>query len=381
MEVPVVKVKRIGILTGGGDCPGLNGVIRGVTMRAMDHDWEVIGFRDGWRGVISNVAMRKPLGIPEVEDILWQGGTILGSSRTNPYEVDKKTKEWQRTDDVSRVMATLKKRQIDALVAIGGDDTLSVAAKLFEEEKVKTVGVPKTMDNDVSETDYTFGYDTAVTIAVEALERLRDTARSHSRCIVFEVMGRHAGWVALATGIAGAADYILIPEIPKIPGNASKAKANKARQAELDRMIGQIEYLQKRGQKYALVVISEGFILPEPEEAVEAGPRKVDAFGHELLKQRGVGEQVASFIEDRTGIETRAVAIGHIQRGGAPTTFDRILSTRLGVQAADMVKERQWGKMAALRGDRIVTADIRKAVAKSKTVPDDWYELAEVFWK
>jgi 6-phosphofructokinase 1 len=255
-----------------------------------------------------------------------------------------------------------------------------VAAKLFEDEKVPTVGVPKTMDNDVSETDYTFGYDTSVTIAVEALERLRDTARSHSRCIVFEVMGRHAGWVALATGIAGAADYILIPEIPKIPKGASKTAANKARQAELDRMITHIEHLRKRHQKYALVVVSEGFLLPEPEGAGE-GPARVDAFGHELLKQRGVGEQIAAFIEDRTGIETRAVAIGHIQRGGPPTTFDRILSTRLGVKAADMVHEGQWGKMAALRGDRIVAADIRKAVAKSKTVPDEWYELARVFWK
>ena len=350
-------------------------------MRAIDYGWEVIGFRDGWRGVISDTAMRRPLGIAQVEDILWQGGTILGSSRTNPYKLDKKAEKWCRTPDVHKVLATLKKRQIDALVAVGGDDTLSVAAKLFEDEKVKTVGVPKTMDNDVFETDYTFGYDTAVTIAVEALERLRDTSRSHGRCIVFEVMGRHAGWVALATGIAGAADYILIPEIPKIPKNASKTTANKARQAELDRMIEQIKVLQKRGQKYALVVVSEGFILPEPEEAAEGGLQKVDAFGHEILKERAVGEQVASFIEDRTGIETRAVAIGHIQRGGPPTTFDRILSTRLGVQAADMVKEGQWGKMAALRGDRIVAADIRKAVAKSKTVPDDWYELAEVFWK
>jgi phosphofructokinase-like protein len=375
-----MAVKRVGILTGGGDCPGLNGVIRGVTMRAIDYGWEVIGFLDGWRGVINNMAMRKPLGIPEVEDILWQGGTILGSSRTNPYKLDKATKQWHRTDDVDRVLATLKKRQIDALVAVGGDDTLSVAAKLFEEEKVKTVGVPKTMDNDVSETDYTFGYDTAVTIAVEALERLRDTARSHHRCIVFEVMGRHAGWVALATGIAGAADYVLIPEVPKIPKGASRERANKARQAELEAMVGHINRLRRRGQQYALIVVSEGFQLPEEETEGEGGV-KVDAFGHALLKERGVGEQVARFVEERTGIETRAVAIGHIQRGGAPTTFDRILSTRMGVKAADMVHEEQWGKMAALRGDRLVTADIRKAVAKSKTVPDEWYELATVFWK
>ncbi len=376
-----MAVKRIGILTGGGDCPGLNGVIRAVTMRAVDYGWEVIGFRDGWRGVINNSTMRKPLGIPDVEDILWQGGTILGSSRTNPYKVDKKTKEWTRTKDVDKVLGTLEKRQIDALVAIGGDDTLSVAAKLFEEENVKTIGVPKTMDNDISETDYTFGYDTAVTIAVDALERLRDTARSHSRCIVLEVMGRHAGWVALATGIAGAADYILIPEVPKVPAGASKAKANQARQAELERMIEYIMRLRKRGQKYALVVASEGFQLPEPEESAQQGPKKVDAFGHELLKERGVGEQIADFIGAKTGMETRSVAIGHIQRGGAPTTFDRILSTRLGVAAADMVNDGKWGSMAALRGNRIVPVDIRKAVAKSKTVPADWYELARVFWK
>jgi len=237
------------------------------------------------------------------------------------------------------------------------------------------------MDNDISETDYTFGYDTAVTIAVDALERLRDTARSHSRCIVLEVMGRHAGWVALATGIAGAADYILIPEVPKVPQKASKAKANQARQAELERMIEHITRLRKRGQKYALVVVSEGFQLPEPEESAQQETKQVDAFGHELLKERGVGEQIAGFIGARTGMETRSVAIGHIQRGGAPTTFDRILSTRLGVAAADMVNDGKWGSMAALRGNRIVPVDIRKAVAKSKTVSTDWYELARVFWK
>lgn len=341
--------KTIGLLTGGGDCPGLNPAIRGAVMRALDHGCTCVGFMEGWRGLVEGKT--RPLGLTDVQDIAKLGGTILKTSRTNPFK---------REGAVEKCLSNLKKFNIDALIAMGGEDTLGVATRLHTEHKVNVVGVPKTMDNDLSATDFTFGFDTSVGIAVDAAERLKDTGASHSRIMVLEVMGRHAGWVALYTGIASAADWILIPEEkPNFDGMAQHLKIAHARKG------------------VALVVASEGIEFTSEEEAKQ----EKDEFGHTLLKDRAVGETLAQEIEKRTGIETRASSIGHIQRGGSPSLFDRILGLRVGVMAADLVAKGEWGKMVALKGNDVVGVPLREATSKLKTVPKAWSDFARVFWK
>ena len=335
--------KRIGILTGGGDCPGLNPAIRGVVLKAESLGYECVGLQEGWKGMISGNA--KPLTRRDVEEIVSWGGTIIGTSRTNPYK---------KEGGVPKTLETFKKLKLDALIAMGGEDTLGVASKLYKEHKAPVVGVPKTMDNDLSATDYTFGFDTSVTLAMEAARALIDTGRSHRRIMVLEVMGRHAGWVALFTGIAAGADYICLPERPVDKADmAEKLKAAHAR------------------KKVALVVTSEAVDLGS------TGDEKLDEFGHMILKERGIGVQLQKIIEEATGIETRSAVIGHMQRGGPPTLFDRILGTRVGVKAAELADKGDFGKMVALRGDAVLGVSLAEATAKLKTVPPEWLALAD----
>jgi phosphofructokinase-like protein len=337
---------RIGVLTGGGDCPGLNAVIRAVARRAWDRGHDVVGVREGWRGMVDGIFQE--LGRREISGILPRGGTIIGTSRTNPYKLDS------GVDDVRQNF-----EQLDALVAIGGEDTLGVAARLYDEHRLPIVGVPKTIDNDLSGTDYTFGFDTAVWICTEAIDRLHTTAESHNRVMVVEVMGRHAGWIAVVSGIAGGADVILIPERP----------------VDIDEVVGDIRKRHARGKNFSIVVVSEGCELPGAEDQGE-----VDQFGHKLLAKRGVGETLGGQIEEQTGFETRVTVLGHTQRGGSPTPRDRVLATRFGLKAADLVEAGNFGRMAALRGDDIVDVSLHDATAELKTVPDDWYEVARAFF-
>jgi len=337
---------RFGVLTGGGDCPGLNAAIRAVVRRAGKFGSETLGFLDGWKGVRNGLV--RPLGLPEVNDILSRGGTILGSSRTNPFA---------QPEDASKVLDHLAEHRIDALVAIGGDDTLSAARELHRRGG-KVVGVPKTMDNDVAGTDWTFGFHSATDVAADALERLRDTAGSHHRAIVLEVMGRHAGWVALATGLAGGADATLVPEEPYDEA-ALLAHVRAA--------------VALRG--YALVVASEGIDLGARRGA--AGAK--DEFGHELLREREVGAELARRIQESTGIETRSAQIGHIQRGGAPELFDRILATRLGAFAVDLARAGRFGEVAVLRGPVVTGIPLDEAVGSTKVVTPDWLDLLHTF--
>jgi 6-phosphofructokinase 1 len=338
---------RIGVLTGGGDCPGLNAVIRAVARRSWSNGHEVIGVREGWRGMIEHLFA--PLGPSEISGILPRGGTIVGTTRTNPYKVDGGTEKVRAAFD----------GRLDALVAIGGEDTLGVAARVHDEFGLPVVGVPKTIDNDLSGTDYTFGFDTAVAICTEAIDRLHTTAESHNRVMVVEVMGRHAGWIAVHSGIAGGADVILIPEIP----------------VDLDEVEQEIRRRHGRGKNFSIVVVSEGCELPGAEDKGE-----VDQFGHKLLAKRGVGERLGEEIESRTGFETRVTVLGHIQRGGSPTARDRILATRFGLKAADLVETGEFGQMAALRGDDVVAVSLQEATAELKTVPREWYDVARTFF-
>jgi ATP-dependent phosphofructokinase / diphosphate-dependent phosphofructokinase len=347
-------VPRVGVLTGGGDCPGLNAVIRAVTRRCLTRGYEVVGVREGWRGLVDGRFME--LGPREISGILPRGGTILGTTRTNPFKSE---------DGVERVLANFESAGLTALVAIGGEDTLGVAARLHQEHGVPLVGVPKTIDNDLSATDYTFGFDTAVFIATEAIDRLHTTAESHNRVMVVEVMGRHTGWIAVMSGIAGGADVILIPEQPITVEDACE---------ELMRR-------HERGKDFSIVVVSEGYELTyasgeRRQVAGEAAAR--DQFGHARLG--GVGDALAHEIEERTGFETRVTVLGHVQRGGSPTPRDRVLATRYGLKAADLVHEGQWGMMAALNGDDIVAVPLVDAVAELKTVPSRWYEVARAFF-
>jgi ATP-dependent phosphofructokinase / diphosphate-dependent phosphofructokinase len=337
---------RIGVLTGGGDCPGLNAVIRAVARRSWARGHEVIGVREGWRGMIEQSF--DPLGGGEISGILPRGGTIIGTSRTNPYKVD---------GGVDAVKAAFE--QLDALVAIGGEDTLGVASKLHDEFGAKVVGVPKTIDNDLSGTDYTFGFDTAVAICTEAIDRLHTTAESHNRVMVVEVMGRHAGWIAVHSGIAGGADVILIPERP----------------VDFDDVATELKRRHEGGKKFSIVVISEGCELPGADDKGE-----VDQFGHKLLAKRGVGERLGEEIESRVGFETRVTVLGHVQRGGSPTARDRILATRFGLKAADLIEEGAFGQMAALRGDDVIGVSLQEATAELKTVPPEWYDVARAFF-
>lgn len=350
---------RIGVLTGGGDCPGLNAVIRAVVRKGIGvYGYEFLGFRDGWRGPLEQLTM--DLGVPEVRGILPRGGTILGSSRTNPFSVDGGSE---------RVRQNLHELGVDALVVIGGEDTLGVATRLSE-LGVNVVGVPKTIDNDLGATDYTFGFDTAVNIATEAIDRLHTTAESHHRALIVEVMGRNAGWIALHSGLAGGANVILIPEIP----------------FSIERVCA---YVESRFQsRYApILVVAEGALPEQAESAGQAGaagrgglPRAggVDAFGHARLG--GIGEWLAGQIEARTGKEARTTVLGHIQRGGTPSAFDRVLATRFGLAAIDAVHDGDFGTMVALRATDIVRVQLAAATSELKTVPAKLYAEAEVFF-
>lgn len=336
--------KRIAILTGGGDCPGLNPAIRGVVLKAAKLGYECVGIQEGWKGMIA--ADAKPLTPDDVREIVGKGGTILGTSRTNPFK---------KEGGVPAVLETFKKLNLHALVAMGGEDTLGVAAKLFKQHKANVVGVPKTMDNDLNATDFTFGFDSAATLSMEAAERLVDTGRSHRRIMVLEVMGRHAGWVALYTAIGAGADYLCLPERPvDVKDMCAKLKAAHAK------------------KKVALVVASEAVDIPG-----EKKEEQLDEFGHMILKDRGVAERLTKIIEAETKIETRSAVIGHMQRGGGPTLFDRILGTRVGVMAADLVHAGKFGQMVALKGDAVVPVSLEAATAELKVVTKEWLKFSD----
>ncbi|MDE3180630.1 MAG: ATP-dependent 6-phosphofructokinase [Acidobacteriota bacterium] len=339
----------IGILTGGGDCPGLNPVIRAVVRRAEMLDYKILGIKNGWLGLVKGIT--EPLSIMSVSGILPRGGTILGTSRTNPLK---------NPDDKKLVVANLKKFKIDYLIAVGGEDTLGVARKLAS-EGLKVVGVPKTIDNDIEGTDQTFGFDTAVSIVTEAIDRLHTTAESHQRVMVVEVMGRHTGWIAIAGGLAGGADCILIPERPMT--TAQICEILKKRHA--------------RGRLFSIVVVAEGFNLAGDSDVITKD-QQVDQFGH--VRLGGIGEVVAREIERMTGYETRVTVLGHVQRGGSPTAYDRVLGTRYGVKAVDLIHEGKLGAMVCLKGNRITSIPIKNAMTKLKYVDSDLIETAEIFY-
>jgi ATP-dependent phosphofructokinase / diphosphate-dependent phosphofructokinase len=340
---------RIGVLTGGGDCPGLNAVIRAIVRKGAGvYGHEFVGYRDGWRGPLEGDS--RPLGVPEVRGILPRGGTILGSSRTNPFADE---------GGPDRLARNLEAAGIDGLIAIGGEDTLGAASRLHSERGIPIVGVPKTIDNDLGATDYTFGFDTAVNIAMEAIDRLHTTADSHHRVLIVEVMGRHAGWIAFHAGLAGGANAILIPEQP----------------FDVEKVC---ELVGRRfaSQFAPILVVAEGAAplggMPERDEA------PTDAFGH--VRLGGIGHWLEGEIERRTGKEARATVLGHVQRGGTPTAFDRVLATRFGLHAIDAAHAGRWGTMAALRGTAIELVSLTEATAELKTVPRELYEEAEVFF-
>ncbi len=334
---------RIGILTGGGDCPGLNAVIRAVARSSFSRGHEMVAVREGWRGLVDGLT--EPLGPRDISGILPRGGTILGTTRTNPYKVD---------GGVDRVLENFAAAGLDALVAIGGEDTLGVAAKLHAEFAFPVVGVPKTIDNDLSGTDYTFGFDTALSVATEAIDRLHTTAESHNRVMVVEVMGRHVGWIAVMSGIAGGADVILVPEEPETVELACERLVQR----------------HASGKSFSIVVVSEGYELSYANgesRMVAAEAPATDQFGH--VRLGGVGHELAREIEERTNFETRVTVLGHVQRGGTPTAHDRVLATRFGLKAATLVHERVFGRMAALQGDEIVDIPLEEATRELKRVP------------
>jgi phosphofructokinase-like protein len=341
---------RIGVLTGGGDCPGLNAAIRAIVRKGVDvYGHAIVGFRDGWRGPLENI--HQELTIDSTRGILPLGGTILRSSRTNPFKQD---------DGPARIRENLASLHLDGLIAIGGEDTLGAATRLYAEHDLPVVGVPKTIDNDLGATDTTFGFDTAVHVATEAIDRLHTTAESHNRVMVVEVMGRHAGWIALYSGLAGGADVILIPERP----------------FDIDEVCRLIRRRHSRGRYFSIVVAAEGATPKEGTMEVLGGTE--DEFGHARLG--GIGWRLEREIEDRTGFETRATVLGHTQRGGSPTAFDRVLATRLGIAAVDAAHESRWGTMPAVHGPRIELVPLGDAVATLRTVPVEEYEVAETFF-
>jgi 6-phosphofructokinase 1 len=345
-----VAIRRIGILTGGGDCPGLNAVIRAVVRKGVGHHGlEVLGIREGWLGLMTGNLT--PLGLDDISGILPKGGTILRTSRTNPFKTE---------DGPRRVLENLTTHRIDALIPVGGEDTLGVALK-FAEQGVRLVGIPKTIDNDLDCTDYTFGFDTAVTTATDAIDRLHTTAESHHRVMVVEVMGRHAGWIATVAGIAGGADCILVPEVP----------------FDIEEVCELVQKRKARGKDFSIVVVAEG-AKPKGSGVQVTSTDKVDAFGH--VRLGGIGTVVSEEIERRTGIETRVTILGHVQRGGSPTPFDRVLATRFGIKAVDMVVAGDFGKMVALQGNRIVAVPLADAVKRLKTLDMGLYDIAKVFF-
>lgn len=337
---------RVGMLTGGGDCPGLNAVIRAAVRKGIFHyKDEFVGFLEGWRGVVEN--QTRPLNAESVSGILHLGGTILRTSRTNPRKME---------GGIDKCLATIKANNLDALITIGGDDTQGVANALIE-KGVKIVGVPKTIDNDLSGTDACFGFDTAVSIATEAIDRLHSTAEAHNRVIVCEVMGRDAGWIAITSGIAGGADAIGVPEKP----------------LDIDHICKVLKYRHDHGKKFSIVVVAEGTKLPDGGKAIQG--TKLDAFGHERLS--GIGQVVAELIEQKTGYETRSVNLGHTQRGGTPTAYDRMLATRYGTSAIDLVHQGNFGRLVVLRGTEITSIPLKDAIAKTRTIGDDLIALAD----
>ncbi|HEX5763542.1 MAG TPA: 6-phosphofructokinase [Solirubrobacterales bacterium] len=340
---------RIGVLTGGGDCPGLNAVIRAIVRKGVEQcGHEFVGYRDGWHGPLESDSA--PLGVPEVRGILPRGGTILGSSRTNPFKQE---------GGPEQLVRNLEAGGVDALIAIGGEDTLGAASRLHSDHGVNVVGVPKTIDNDLGATDYTFGFDTAVNIAMEAIDRLHTTAGSHHRVLIAEVMGRHAGWIAFHAGLAGGANVILIPE----------------QQFDVEKVC---QFVGRRfeSQFAPIVVVAEG---AQPVGGIpEAQDDRLDEFGH--VRLGGIADWLEGEIERRTGKEARATVLGHVQRGGTPTAFDRVLATRFGLHAIDAVEAGEWGKMTALRGTDIHLVDLKEATAELKTVPPELFREAEVFF-
>ena len=348
----MAEVRKVGMLTGGGDAPGLNGVIRAVTMKCIeDYGYEIVGIKRGWKGLLSpEDDSLVDLGVEDVRYILQEGGTILGSSRTNPYKNE---------GDAEKVVENMKEFGIDALVAVGGDDTLGVAKQLHDDFDMQIIGCPKTIDNDLSATDTTFGYDTAVSIATDAIDKLRTTAKSHERIVVVEVMGRHAGWITWGAGVASAANVTIIPEV----------------EPDMDAIADLFKQRAENGERWGLVAVSEGVVLSE-DYITQSAER--DEFGHVQLG--GIGETLAGEIEERTGIETRHVVLGHLQRGGTPTAYDRILSTRYGLKAAEAIENGEWGQMVALRGDEIVTVSLSEATEETKTVSDKLYDDARTFF-
>ena len=344
----MTTVQEVGVLTGGGDCPGLNPVIRAVTRRALQAHLSVIGIRNGWKGLLENQTMT--LDVKSIAGILPRGGTILGTSRTNPFK---------RPEDRAKLLATIQQLQLDAIIAIGGEDTLGVATKLAK-EGVRVVGIPKTIDNDLSMTDYTFGFDTAVNIAMEAIDRLHTTAESHHRIMVAEVMGRHAGWIATCAGIAGGADIILIPEEP----------------IDLDAVCALLKQRHARGKEYGIVVVAEGAQLANATSSAAVDPH--DEFGH--VRLGGIGHALGALIEAQTGFETRVTVLGHLQRGGSPTAFDRILGTRFGVKAVELVLAGRFGTMVSLQGNKIVDVSLEEGTGQLKTVDRELYDVAKIFF-
>lgn len=339
---------RIGILTGGGDCPGLNPVIRAVVRKAHNFNITVVGIKNGWKGLIDNDS--KALTLHEIAGILPRGGTILGTSRTNPYK---------KEGGVENAKKNFKAMGLDALIAVGGEDTLGVAYKLTK-EGLNIIGVPKTIDNDLYSTDYTFGFDTAVNIAMECIDRLHTTAESHHRIIVVEVMGRHAGWIATEAGIAGGADIILIPEYP----------------IDIDEVVRILKKRHSRGKTFSIVVVAEGAVFKKDNMVLQ--DQSLDEFGH--VKLGGIGDQLGKEIEKMTGYETRVSVLGHIQRGGSPTAFDRVLGTRFGVKAVELVMAKKFGYMVSLQGTKIIEVPLENAVSALKTVDPDLYEIGKVFF-
>ncbi len=339
---------RIGVLTGGGDCPGLNAVIRGLLYKAVkQYGYEVVGFKYGWKGAVKNITTE--LTLENTADIVREGGTVLKSSRTNPYKME---------GGPEAVVETMKANKLDALVAIGGEDTCGVASKLFKDKGINVIGVPKTIDNDLSGTDVTFGFDTCVNIATEMIDNLHTTACSHERVLVCEVMGRHAGWIASFSGIAGNADYILVPE----------------QEVNIEEMCKTVKAAYD-SQSYAIVVTAEGARLGGEDITKDT---ELDAFGH--VKLGGIGERIAKAIEEHTGIETRSTTLGHTQRGGRPSAFDRVLGTRLGWKAADMIHDKDWGKLAAIVGNVTKAIPLEVAVGSLKTLDLSIHEDSKVFF-
>ncbi len=348
-------MKKIGILTGGGDCPGLNAAIRAVVRKGIkDYNYKVYGILEGWKGLIDGKI--KELDMNSVSGILPRGGTIIGTSRANPFGKNNK-------GDPERILENIKKFDLYAIATIGGEDTQGVAFKLSE-MGVNVVGLPKTIDNDLPGTDYTFGFDTAVNIATEAIDRLHTTAESHNRVMVVEVMGRHTGWIATFAGIAGGADVILIPE----------------KHFDMEEIYELIKKRHKRGRNFSIVVVSEGIKLPveDKEEGFVLQNTKKDAYGHVMLG--GVGSVLAEMIEKGTGFETRCTVLGHTQRGGTPTAYDRVLGTRFGIAAIELIHKGEFGKIVVLRGNKIVPIELKEIMGQYKTVDDYWYDLAKVFF-